>query len=101
MLNNNVLCPLKHYFPKDLMNFGRRPQTEYHEGHTFVIKHKTICRRFDPGGSLNRRVNCRRVPQPRWVGARRSTKGEEKETDVKGKPAAFVFVLRLGRVRLQ
>jgi hypothetical protein len=34
------------------------------------------CRRFDPGGSLDRRVNCRRVSQPRWVGARRSTKGE-------------------------
>jgi hypothetical protein len=33
------------------------------------------CRCFDPGGSLDRRVNCRRVPQPRWVGARRSTKG--------------------------
>jgi hypothetical protein len=35
------------------------------------------CQRFDPGGSLDRRVNCRRVPQPRWVGARWSTKGEE------------------------
>jgi hypothetical protein len=33
------------------------------------------CRRFDPGGSLDQRVNCRRVSQPRWVGARRSTKG--------------------------
>jgi hypothetical protein len=33
------------------------------------------CRRFDPRGSLDRRVNCRRVSQPRWVGARRSTKG--------------------------
>jgi hypothetical protein len=33
------------------------------------------CRRFDPEGSLDRRVNCRRVSQPRWVGARRSTKG--------------------------
>jgi hypothetical protein len=33
------------------------------------------CRRFDPGGSLDRRVNCRRMSQPRWVGARRSTKG--------------------------
>jgi hypothetical protein len=32
------------------------------------------CRRFDPGGSLDRRVNCRCVPQPRWVGARRNTK---------------------------
>jgi hypothetical protein len=30
----------------------------------------TNCRRFDPGGSLDRRVNCRCVPQPRWVGAR-------------------------------
>jgi hypothetical protein len=33
------------------------------------------CRRFKTGGSLDRRVNCRRVPQPRWVGARRSAKG--------------------------
>jgi hypothetical protein len=30
---------------------------------------------FRPRGSLDRRVNCRRVSQPRWVGARRSTKG--------------------------
>jgi hypothetical protein len=35
------------------------------------------CRRFEPGGSMDRRVNCRRVPQPRWVGARRSAKGEK------------------------
>jgi hypothetical protein len=54
-----------------------------------------------PGGSLNRRVNCCHVPQPRWVGARRSIEGGNKETGVKGKPAAFVFVLRPGRVRLQ
>jgi hypothetical protein len=33
------------------------------------------CRRFDPRGSLDRRVNCRRVPQPRWVSARRSATG--------------------------
>jgi hypothetical protein len=38
MLNINVLRPLKHYLPKDLMNFGRRPRTEYYEGFTFVIK---------------------------------------------------------------
>jgi hypothetical protein len=50
------------------------------------------CRRFDPRGSLGRRVNCRRVPQPRWVGARRSAKGGNlRETGVKGKPAAFVL----------
>jgi hypothetical protein len=38
------------------------------------------------GGSLDRRVNCRRVPQPRWVGARRSVKGgrSRRETGVKG-----------------
>jgi hypothetical protein len=42
----------------------------------------TKCRRFDPGGSLDRRVNCRCVSQPRWVGARRNTKGGNS----KGKP---------------
>jgi hypothetical protein len=44
------------------------------------------CRRFDPEGSLDRRVNCRRVPQPRWVGARRSAKGGRSrwEIGVKG-----------------
>jgi hypothetical protein len=41
------------------------------------------CRRFDPGGSLDRRVNCRCVSQPRWVGARRNTKGGE---TAKGNP---------------
>jgi hypothetical protein len=34
------------------------------------------CQRFDPGGSLDRRVNCRCVSQPRWVGARRNTRGK-------------------------
>jgi hypothetical protein len=34
------------------------------------------CRRFDLGGSLDRRVNCRCVSQPRWVGARWNTRGE-------------------------
>jgi hypothetical protein len=47
------------------------------------------CQRFDPGGSLDRRVNCRRVPQPRWVGARQSTKGGIKQA--KGKPATFML----------
>jgi hypothetical protein len=40
------------------------------------------CRRFDPRGSLDQRVNCRCVSQPRWVSARRDTKGENS----KGKP---------------
>jgi hypothetical protein len=67
----------------------------------FMLKNKDVstnkphvrflrsCRRFDPGGSLDRRVNCRRVSQPRWVGARRSTKGGRKQA--KGKLAAFVL----------
>jgi hypothetical protein len=42
MLNKNALRPLKHYLLKDLMNFGQRPRAEYHEGHTFVIRHKTM-----------------------------------------------------------
>jgi hypothetical protein len=44
------------------------------------------CRRFEPGGSLDRRVNYRCVPQPRWVGARRSAKGgrSRRETGVRG-----------------
>jgi hypothetical protein len=44
------------------------------------------CRPFEPGGSLDRRVNCRRVPQPRWVGARWSAKGgrSQREARVKG-----------------
>jgi hypothetical protein len=48
--------------------------------------HNIYCRRFKPGGSLDRRVNYRRVPQPRWVGARRSAKGgrSRRETGVRG-----------------
>jgi hypothetical protein len=36
------------------------------------------CRRFDPGGSLDRRVNCRCVSQPRWVGVRQNMRGKAK-----------------------
>jgi hypothetical protein len=55
------------------------------------------CQRFDPGGSLDQRVNCRCVSQPRWVGARRNTKGGE---TVRGNRGLRV-VLRPGRMRLQ
>jgi hypothetical protein len=34
-----------------------------------------------PGGSLDRRVNRRCVPQPRWVGARRNAKGGEEQSE--------------------
>jgi hypothetical protein len=45
-----------------------------------------ICRCFETRGSLDRRVNCRRVPQPRWVSARRSAKGggSRRETGMRG-----------------
>jgi hypothetical protein len=46
-----------------------------HEGKRMINRLIWFCRRFETGGSLDRRVNCRRVPQPRWVGARRSAKG--------------------------
>jgi hypothetical protein len=58
------------------------------------------CWRFDPEGSLDRRVNCRRLSQPRWVGARRSTKGG-KGRQTKGETRGLRVVLRPGRVRLQ
>jgi hypothetical protein len=48
---------------------------------------------------------CRRVPQPRWVDARPSAKGGSEVAGDRrergGNPAAFVFVPRPGRVRLQ
>jgi hypothetical protein len=42
-----------------------------------------------PRGSLDRRVNCCCVSQPRWVGARRSMKGGRNRQ--KGKPTTFVL----------
>jgi hypothetical protein len=35
------------------------------------------CRRFDPGGSLDRRVYFHYVSQPRWVGARWNRRGKQ------------------------
>jgi hypothetical protein len=62
------------------------------------------CRRFEPGGSLDRRVNYRCVP-PAQMGQRKTERegGKKPEGDrrTKGEPAAFVFVPRPGRVRLQ
>jgi hypothetical protein len=100
----------------------KTPETEHHlrlerlletahlelDGKLFVNTQKAPtwranCRRFETGGSLGRRVKCHRVPQPRWVGARRSAKGGKRQPErERGKnPAAFVFVPRPGRVRLQ
>ena len=43
------------------------------------------CRRFETGGVPKPTSECRRVPQPRWVGARRSAKGgrSRRETGVR------------------
>jgi hypothetical protein len=67
-------------------NTKAKAYTPRQNGHRPSCIHDTACRRFEPGGSLDRRVNCRRVPQPRWVGARRSMKGgrSRRETGVKG-----------------
>jgi hypothetical protein len=63
------------------------------------------CRCFETRGSLDRRVNCRRVPQPRWVDARRNAKGERKQPEggrrERVDPTAFMLAPRLSRVRLQ
>jgi hypothetical protein len=56
------------------------------------------CRRFDHGGSLDRRVNCRRVSQPRWVG---ETEHEGGKRQAKGESRGLRVVLRPGRVHLQ
>jgi hypothetical protein len=55
-----------------------------------------MCRRFDPGGSLDRRVNCRCVSQPRWVGARRNTRGSNKGNRSSCCPAPRADALAVG-----
>jgi hypothetical protein len=63
-----------------------------------------ICRRFETGGSLSRRVNVAACPSPDGSSARLSAKGGSEVAGDRrergGNPAAFVFVPRLGRVRL-
>jgi hypothetical protein len=62
--------PLRQNFPRKKIFSARM---------SFVLfDYFESCRRFEPGGSLDRRVNCCRVPQLRWVGARQSAKGGEK-----------------------
>jgi hypothetical protein len=54
------------------------------------------CRSFDPEGSLDRRVNCRCVSQPRCVGARRNTRGNNKGNRGSCYPAPRVDALAVG-----
>jgi hypothetical protein len=65
-----------------------------------------MCRCSETGGVPEPTSECRRVPQPRWVereGEHEGGKSEagEDRRERGGNPAAFVFVPRLGRVRLQ
>jgi hypothetical protein len=63
------------------------------------------CRRFETGGSLGRRVNVAACPSTDGSSARPSAKGGSEVAGDRrergGNPAAFVFVPRPGRVRLQ
>jgi hypothetical protein len=54
------------------------------------------CRRFDPRGSLDRRVNCRYVSQPRWVDTRRNTRGNKKMNRGSCCPAPRADALAVG-----
>jgi hypothetical protein len=63
---------------------------------------KPTCRRFETGGSLGRRVKCRRVPSPDGSARDGARRGEPKEGDMqKGETRGLRVVLRPGRVRLQ
>jgi hypothetical protein len=72
-----TICPRKSY--RTDCQVG--PQRQLRKPASGDVERLPRCQRFDPGGSLDRRVNCRRVPQPRWVGARRSAKGGKPEGD--------------------
>jgi hypothetical protein len=66
---------------------------------------QSYCRRFETGGPSGRRVSVA-CPSPDGSSAWASTKGGESEAagvrrERGGNPAAFVFVPRPGRVRLQ
>jgi hypothetical protein len=72
---------------------------------SFNIKQYLGLSAFRDRGVPKPTSECRRVPQPRWVGARPSAKGGSEaagdQRERGGNPAAFVFVPRPGRVRLQ
>jgi hypothetical protein len=64
-----------------------------------------MCRRFETGGSLSRRVSVPRAPAQMGRARGRARRGESEVAgdgrERGGNPAAFVFVPRPGRVRLQ
>jgi hypothetical protein len=73
---------------------------------TFCGMFLHYCRRFETGGSLSRRVSVLRAPAQMGRARGRARRGERSEEagvrrERGGNPAAFVFVPRPGRVRLQ
>jgi hypothetical protein len=66
---------------------------------------RDTCRRFETGGSLSRRVSVPRAPaqmgRARGRARRRESEVAGDGRERGGNPAAFVFVPRPGRVRLQ
>jgi hypothetical protein len=72
---------------------------------TGKIAVKYSCRRFETGGSLSRRVNVAACPSPdgssAWASANGGSEVAGDGRERGGNPAAFVFVPRPGRVRLQ
>ena len=59
------------------------------------------CRRFETGGSLSRRVNVAMCPSLDGSSAKGESEVAGDGRERGGNPAAFVFVPRPGRVRLQ
>jgi hypothetical protein len=78
---------------------GERPQNLNAEND------RSKCRRFETGGSLSRRVSVPRAPAQMGRARGRARRGESEVAgdgrERGGNPAAFVFVPRPGRVRLQ
>jgi hypothetical protein len=77
---------------------------EGHELKTPKTEHRTWranCRRFETGGSLGRRVNVAACPSPDGSSAKGESEAAGDRRERGGNPAAFVFVPRPGRVRLQ
>jgi hypothetical protein len=95
----------KHFLTRGCTKVSLDNSTKRSLNSTFVHWAVTSLSAFRDRGVPGPTSECRRVPQPRWVGVRPSAKGgSEVAGDGRergGNPAAFVFVPRPGRVRLQ
>jgi hypothetical protein len=70
----------------------------------FTAMFSEHCRRFETRGSLSRRVSAA-CPSPdgssAWASAKGGSEVAGDRREIGGNPAAFVFIPRPGRVRLQ